>query len=41
MGEIILGSREDDLGVARDFDLPRAIAAVGDRKPAHLHIVFR
>ena len=41
MGEIVLGTREHNLGVARDLDLPRPVAAIGDRQPANLHVVFR
>ena len=41
VGEIVLGTREHDLGVAGDLDLARPVAAVGDRQPAHLDVVFR
>ncbi len=32
--------RERDLRVARHFDFAQAIAVVGDRQPAHFHVVF-
>ena len=41
MREIVLGACQHDLGVAGDLDLARPIAAVGDRQPPHLHVVFR
>jgi hypothetical protein len=40
VGEIVLGRRQHDFGVARDLDLPRAIAAVHDRQPPYFHVVF-
>ena len=40
MREIVLGTRQHDLRVARDFDLARPIAAIGDRQPPHFHVVF-
>src|SRR5437870_3352188 len=39
--EIVVGARQYDLRIARDLDLSWPIAAIGDRKPANLHIVFR
>ena len=41
VGEIVLRTREHDLRITRDLDLPRPIAAIGDRQPANLHIVLR
>ena len=40
MREIVLGTRQHDLGVARDLDLARPIAVIGDRQPAHLDVVL-
>ena len=39
--EVVLGTRQHDLGVAGHLDLARLRAAVGDRQPPHLHVVFR
>ncbi len=40
MGEVVFGTRERNLGVARDLDLARPFAAVGDREAAHLDVVL-
>ena len=40
VGQVVGGGGEDDLGVARDLDLARAIAMVGHREPPHLDVVF-
>ena len=41
VGEVVLGTRQHDLGVAGDLDLARPIAAIGDRQAPHLDVVFR
>ena len=41
MREVVLRTRQHDLRVAGDLDLARLRAAVGDRQPPHLHVVFR
>ena len=38
--EVVLGTRQHDLGVAGDLDLARPVAAVGDRQPPHLDVVL-
>ena len=38
----VVGERtENDLGIARHLDLPRPVALVRDREPAHLDVVLR
>ncbi len=41
MREVVLRTRQHDLGVAGDFDFARPIAVVGDRQPPDLDVVFR
>ena len=40
MGRVVLRAAQDGLDVARDLDLARAVAAVRERDPAHLHVVL-
>ena len=40
MGQIVSRRGEDDLGIARDFDLARTITVVGHGQPAHFDVVF-
>ncbi len=38
--EVVLGTRQHDLNVAGDLDLPRLRAPVGDRQAPNLHVVL-
>ena len=40
MREVVLGRCQHHLGIARDLDFARPVAAVGDRQPPHLDVVF-
>ncbi len=40
VGEVVGVRREHDLGVARDLELPRALAVVRHLQPAHLDVVL-
>ena len=40
VGQVVGSRGENDLGIAGDVDLARALAVVGDGQPAHLHVVL-